>query len=354
MQKIAIIGSGIVGLNTAYHLLKKGYKTDIFSVDKRQVDYQPTSNAAIVVSIIKGLNVARSAFFQEKIDGHFELAQLAEELKLKINFGAQEYFFSNDDEARIKKRVFKKEFYGALNMELKYGPNEATIYRAPTFGSFIYHDDYFVDSQILLQKLKDSCISLGADFCEDKIENIDIYKQKELKFKLKTRNNSYGFNRVVVAAGEYTEGLLKEFNYDLPVSQKVAGHTLVFKGSEKQAPELIVDGKKTCVVSEGKIYYGSTSFSLTQDEKTNSLLIYESAESLKSEFYEKFRFSENKNPLLETRYGVRVKVRGNEPVIKCIYAENEARLILAYGFYKNGFQLAASSARKIEKMLREV
>ncbi len=134
----------------------------------------------------------------------------------------------------------------------------------------------------------------------------------------------------------------------------MAGHTLVFKGRGTQAPELIVEGKKTCVVSEGKIYYGSTSINLTNDEKANSLLISRSKESLTNEFYEKFCFSEKDNPLLETRYGVRAKVRGNEPVIKCIYADRNAKLILAYGFYKNGFQLAASSARKIEKLLHEV
>jgi glycine/D-amino acid oxidase-like deaminating enzyme len=354
MQKIAIIGSGIVGLNSAYHLLKKGYKIDIFSAGTTQLEYSPTSNAAIVVSVIKGLNVARSEFFQEKIDGHFELAKLAEELKIKINFGAREYFFSNGDEARIKKRVFKKEFYGALNIDIKHHKNESTYFRSPSFGSFIYHDDYFLDSQVLFQKLKESCINLSAKFREEKVENINFDEKEELKLKLKTRSNSYGFNKVVVASGEHTEDLLKEFKHDLPILQKVAGHTLVFKGSETQAPELIVDGKKTCVVSEGKIYYGSTSINLTNDEKTNSLLISKSKESLTKEFYEKFRFSEKENPLLETRYGVRAKVRGNEPVIECIYADKEVKLILAYGFYKNGFQLAASSARKIEKLLHKV
>ncbi len=109
-MKIAIIGTGISALSTAYHLDRK-IEIDMYDSDDRMGGHTHTHNIKINN---KDINVD-TGFIVFNDRNYKDLLEVFKEFKLKINESDMSYSFSNNDTSWSSKNFFKLKYYFTLS-----------------------------------------------------------------------------------------------------------------------------------------------------------------------------------------------------------------------------------------------
>ena len=100
-MKIAIIGTGISALSTAYHLDRK-IEIDMYDSNDRMGGHTHTHNIKIKN---KDINVD-TGFIVFNDRNYKDLLKVFKEFKLKINKSDMSYSFSNNDTSWSSKKLF--------------------------------------------------------------------------------------------------------------------------------------------------------------------------------------------------------------------------------------------------------
>ena len=109
-MKIAIIGTGISALSTAYHLDRK-IEIDMYDSNNRMGGHTHTHNIKIKN---KDINVD-TGFIVFNDRNYKNLLKVFKEFKLKINESDMSYSFSNNDTSWSSKNFFKLKYYFTLS-----------------------------------------------------------------------------------------------------------------------------------------------------------------------------------------------------------------------------------------------
>ena len=109
-MKIAIIGTGISALSTAYHLDRK-IEIDMYDSNDRMGGHTHTHNIKIKN---KDINVD-TGFIVFNDRNYKDLLKVFKEFKLKINESDMSYSFSNNDTSWSSKNFFKLKYYFKLS-----------------------------------------------------------------------------------------------------------------------------------------------------------------------------------------------------------------------------------------------
>ena len=109
-MKIAIIGTGISALSTAYHLDRK-IEIDMYDSNNRMGGHTHTHNIKIKN---KDINVD-TGFIVFNDRNYKGLLKVFKEFKLKINESDMSYSFSNNDTSWSSKNFFKLKYYFTLS-----------------------------------------------------------------------------------------------------------------------------------------------------------------------------------------------------------------------------------------------
>ena len=109
-MKIAIIGTGISALSTAYHLDRK-IEIDMYDSNNRMGGHTHTHNIKIKN---KDINVD-TGFIVFNDRNYKDLLKVFKEFKLKINESDMSYSFSNNDTSWSSKNFFKLKYYFTLS-----------------------------------------------------------------------------------------------------------------------------------------------------------------------------------------------------------------------------------------------
>ena len=109
-MKIAIIGTGISALSTAYHLDRK-IEIDMYDSNDRMGGHTHTHNIKIKN---KDINVD-TGFIVFNDRNYKDLLKVFKEFKLKINESDMSYSFSNNDTSWSSKNFFKLKYYFTLS-----------------------------------------------------------------------------------------------------------------------------------------------------------------------------------------------------------------------------------------------
>jgi glycine/D-amino acid oxidase-like deaminating enzyme len=176
---VIIVGGGVMGSSTAYHLMKTDDKLSL-AVVERDPTYERSSttlsmvNVRIQFSLKQNVQVSKYAF--EVLD-HFEEEMIVDDEKPSIQFRHEGNLFIVDEQGQgeAEKAV---ELQKALNCQVEWWSKEKIKQHYPLYepgiaagGTFGAQDGHF-DAYAVLMGYKKKVRSLGAQFITDEVVEI--------------------------------------------------------------------------------------------------------------------------------------------------------------------------------------
>ena len=348
-----IIGRGVIALTGAFELLKRGFDVTLFGPKETR---GVASYAAVGISSIKGLRVARDDFFREKLSGHRRFLKFIKNIeqhagvKVPTVNGVGEYFSSLQDYQQLRERTYHGEFTGLFEAEIqssinvgKYHLLSQHLKKRPISGLFYYPDDLWFDPCAFLQSLELAIIKLGGRIVDDYAEKIALYREKE--FKVVGKLGSLCTENLVLACGPTVPKLMVDLTKVKLPFLTVSGQTLIANGHSK-ARETFRIGRKALSLYGEKLRYGSMDFpknhtpSKSDIESTQVKLLNE----LRSDFSLDVANA-------KSLWGTRLALKDRRPVIGKLPCEGDRGLWISCGYHKSGFSLAELSSKVLAELL---
>ena len=332
MTKCLIIGSGLVGLTTAYELNKQGHKVTI--VDNNQKGQASKAAAGLLYPLSPWLNSER---MQELcINGHQEYNKFFENLSLY-----ERRKMSNEKKNLIvfgKNLDFAKKWYKKMNFikteyhEKKINTIEKNI--KELFQDYLLIKDVnTVNPKFLIEFYKEKLKNKGIIFHNENIR--DIYN-----FIDKSENNIYDY--IIIAAGSWSNQILQKSAIDLI---PIKGQLLEIKIKKKLIENvLLFDDYYIIPRKNNTILIGAT----VEDVGFESGITEKAKKYLKQPISRIFSTDIN---IMEEKYtyGFRPRLSINEPYIK--KDNNNNRIIYNFGHYRYGVLTAITSAKIVNNLV---
>ncbi len=358
-KKIAVLGSGVCGLHLALAFVEKGFCVSVFSTRKKT----PASLASHGIICHKGYTLARDNLFYEKLEGSYKLLErilfLEKETGLKIPHqkGVFEFFQNNEEEKKLRTRIYHRQFTGCFQSEFlrgeklfKKAQNSSVLFEKKPSGAYVYPESFSFDALSYLEVLKKYLESKGVLFEEVYLEGIE--RGKEGYFLLK-EGEKEEFSQILCALGSETESFLKPLNLDLEAFKFSEGFTLRFSFKQKINPFSAIVFQKNFNASESCLTVGSYDFSQLNkeclDKKClNNPCVNKNCLNNQARFFPGFSkgFLSSLFPETKVFSGVRVYQKSRAPYLKCFLGEKGSKLVVLTGMYKSGFSLAEIYAEK--------
>ncbi len=231
---IAIIGGGLIGLSSADSLIHRGAKVTIFERGQDVGHGAGRYNSGMI-------HPSQSApWFNDDMD--------INDIKTLIGWA------NNSRDLLMKRRQMLgcedlHRMPGTLQLfESPYvGQKKKTFYTELGITCFEYSDAWSF-GHYGLEFLEDQsgnahhyCLKLAEDLrargCQIRTHALAEIIQQDNQLFVKSAGQSLTFDRIIVAAGSASRGLLKPLNYELPV-RPMQGHALIFARPDMPLPEL--------------------------------------------------------------------------------------------------------------------
>lgn len=332
MTKCLIIGSGIVGLTTAYELNKTGHQVTI-------IDNQSTGQASkSAAGIMFPLNPWKNTKYMQDlcISGHEQYNNFFNTLSIKdkreINFEKKNLLIFGNDIESAKNWYMEKPVINSSYIKKNLNSREKFIKE--------FHKNFLeienintLDPRKLINFLRNALLKNNVEFKKSKIEKLDSFLRKP-------SNNKYEF--IILCAGVWSNHILGNKNIRL---KPIKGQLLHFKTREKLIDNVLLYNNYYIIPRrDNRIVVGATIEDVGFDENiTSSAKIF--LEKSVSEI-----FSGSVEMLsLEQTYGFRPYSDKEDPYIN-IDIKNE-RLIYNFGHYRYGILTAISSAKIVKKLI---
>ena len=357
-KKITIIGRGIIGLATAFELAQRGAEVEVMgSANTIGV----ASYAAVGISSIKGLRVAKDDFFRAKMAGHEQFTEFLRKvskcsgLEIPIVKGVYEYFKDPNHYQNVRDRTYHGEFTGFLNCQIhnsdelsEYKLLSAHLKKSKLLGAFRFPGDLWFHPTALLKALELAVLKLGGKIKDEQV--VRIVPHQDRGFRIEARGREYVCSQLVLACGEATPSLIKNISQiDFPFIS-ISGQTLVSTCSN-DVKETFRIGRKALNMYGSQLRYGSTDF------PKNHIPTTEELESVKSELINELseQFSLTvKHENTEYLWGTRLALKDRRPIIGKLPCVGNRALWISCGYHKSGFNLAGLAGEVLaEKLLGE-
>ncbi len=332
MTECLIIGSGIVGLITAYELRKSGYK---ITVIESQKSGQASKSAAGILFPINPWENKKN--MQDLcITGHKEynlfFNYFSKQEKEKIGFEKKDLLLFGE-KINLAKKWYKdrKDIKSEFNNK-KVNTIEKNI--KEHYKDFLKIPDInIINPEKFIIFLKNLLLKDGVRFSEEKVEKLDLF--------LKNKSSNY-YDFIIISAGAWSKNILNKENIKL---KPIKGQLLHIK-SKKKLMENILIYKNYYIFQkkDNEIIIGSTledvGFEEGVTESAKDYLI----KPLSEIFLDKFDILS-----LKQTYGFRPYSSQEEPYV--CFDSNNSRVIYNFGHYRYGILSALPSAKIVNKLI---
>lgn len=341
MNKVLIIGGGIIGLSIARELRKKGVK-NLTILERGEVGKEASHAAGGMLAVHAETNKIDDFFHfcRESLNLYNELAeQLFDETGVDIELDKEGTFylaFNEQDAEEIRKRYEWQKDAG-LEVE-KMSPTE--IHKLEPFVSpdvlegLFFPNDWQVENRKLLHALQ--------KFCElNEIKVIENTEITRLLFEdgkvvgVESNSSSYFADAVILATGAWTS--LIKADVALPKVKPIRGQMISFQTVKRLFSKVVYSPRGYLIPRrDGRILFGATSEDAGFDKSTTDT----ASEILRENALEIAPSLVNLE-ISDSWTGLRPFAADGLPILGEI-AEN---LFIATAHYRNGILLAPATAK---------
>tara|TARA_B100001248_G_scaffold50861_1_gene32946 strand:+ start:271 stop:1272 length:1002 start_codon:yes stop_codon:yes gene_type:complete len=332
MTECLIIGSGIVGLVTAYELRKSGCK---ITVIENQRSGQASKSAAGILFPINPWENKKN--MQDLcIAGHKEynlfFNYFSKKEQDKIGFEKKDLLlFGKKIDLAKKWYEDRKDIKSEFNNK-----NVNTIER----NIKEYHNDFLKISDVnvinpekFIIFLKNLLLKDGVRFSREKIEKLDLF----LKNK---KSSSYDY--IIISAGAWSKNILDKENIKL---KPIKGQLLHIKSKKKLIENILIyENYYILQKKNNEVIIGSTLEDVGFEEGVTKSAKDYLIKPLSDIFLDKFDILS-----LKQTYGFRPYSNQEEPYV-CLDSNN-SRVIYNFGHYRYGILAALPSAKIVNKLI---
>ena len=343
-QQVAVIGSGVVGLATAWHFAKSGIKVTVFG---KQDAPNMASWAAIGHVGLKGgvvetgkEHLSKPAYVLKSkgLQGYEAwLTELECESGLSIDWkkGFREYYDSPESREAIFNRVLKNR----IKYQKSWGNVKEVKTAKESSGYFLYEQDIWVSPESLLPCLKTSFLQKGGKLVETLVKTFKIGINKKIQLFNSSIDNLGSYDGVVVASGEFANSCLAQL--------RITGTNIKFtegwKASVKSDASTFERFKDKDQITSPKTRLlfsqpAGASSPLLEIRKVRPLLWR--SESVETSF--------SKDPGVKpARHGLRYETKDQAPIVGPISGQTDPFLALNICHHKSGFVTAPPAAEML-------
>jgi glycine/D-amino acid oxidase-like deaminating enzyme len=344
---VAVIGQGIVGKAIAFELIQAGLRVVTFEAGLPGSG----SGAAQAINSIKGATSARDPLFQAKLAGHNIFDEWIESIrrgfghhhKLNITKGSLEVFESESDfQTKIERSTHgeafglrRQEFLRASQIKHLLGKNHQIL------GAIHYPEDSSVSAQELMKCLEELISKAAPQYGSMKSAS-----EYDRLWRVMDDQSTSCAKFVVIAAGPWTNDVLAKMSLPQLNLTTVPGETILLGlQQESKLSKLIISGKNNLTSTGTQLQFGSSSFNSETGRIEARVKIEHEARVLISRLgYDGINDSADVIAL----YGMRSRTKSRFPYVMPMRLDAlESSVLVATGFYKNGYQLAPLAANSI-------
>ncbi len=332
MTECLIIGSGIVGLITAYELRKSGCKITV--IESQKPGQASKSAAGILFPINPWEN--KKNMQDLCIAGHKEynlfFDYFTKQEQEKIGFEKKNLLLFGE-----KIDLAKKWYNDRKDIKSKFNNKKVNTIEKNIkehYKDFLKISDInVINPEKFIIFLKNLLLKDGVKFSEEKVEKLDLF--------LKNKSTS-SYDYIIISAGVWSKNILDKKNIEL---KPIKGQLLHIKSKKKLMENILI--YKNCYIFQKKdneIIIGST----LEDVGFESGITVSAKDylmkSLSDLFLDKFDIVS-----LKQTYGFRPYSSQEEPYV-CLDSNN-SRVIYNFGHYRYGILTAIPSAKIVNKLI---
>lgn len=342
MNKVLIIGGGLIGLSIARELKKNGV-SQITILERGEIGKESSYAAGGMLAVHAETNKLDDFYHicNESLNLYTDFAEeLLGETGIDIQLdkaGTLYLAFNNHDIQEIRERY---EWQKSAGLEVEH-LSAVEIHKLEPFVSpdvvegLFFPKDWQVENRILLTALQKFCQLSGVEI----IENTEITKLLSDNGKIiGAASNSGRFfaDTVILATGAWTS-FIKTEGFSLPKVKPIRGQIVSYQTAKRLFSKVIYSPRGYLVPREdGRVLAGSTSEDVGFDKSVTDLGI----EIIKEKVFEIAPSLANLE-IKESWAGLRPFASDSLPVLGDL-AEN---LLIATAHYRNGILLAPITAK---------
>ena len=336
-MKIVVVGRGIAGLASAYYIKKVLPEAELTLVGLKGVSGHRASEVAQGLVCNKGLLVAFSPLFSEKLASLNAIQRFLDDLEAESGCSILRDFNGvfepvHEDYQRRVGRIYKKRYLGLLGTTLAESCDGIGL-SYPFDGCFSVPE-----ALAALEKLLSACA---------KVLDAEVLSVRSSANTVKLVDGvELSFDKLVLAAGSANDELMKRSQLPFPILRKVAGQTLEMSFSKESKFMPQTSGLFSIVSNRSSARVGATS--LKKDYLDAGDLV-EGREQLLSKL-ESFHIKHLEKPIgFIDWWGIRSLTKDRMPYFGQI---PDTDIQTLGGLYKSGWQLAPTMAKNLAFALK--
>ena len=386
-KKISILGSGIIGLCSGYHLLKKGYEVTFYDRDepgsgasygnagsfsdygavplnqpsfiKNLPKYLFSSFSPLSIKFNYLLKILPWAFQFLKNCNQKSMRNTAEKMNDLLVFSIVEYekifkdigtedlveqkgalyIYGRDNKKRVNEsNLLREELKIKQHLLTKHEVHDLEPNLNPIYEGGIYFPNslHARNPKKISDKIFSKCLEMGATFIKDEILTIQ-------KNKIKSKNKDYNFEHLLITAGAFSRKFTDQLGETIPLETE-RGYHVHFKNSDTilERPVCSLDtGIYLTPMEQGLRAAGTVEFGGLQNPPSPKRIQYVTQEAKKL-------ISHLPDPY-DSWMGFRPSLPDFVPVIG--ESKHYTNIFYAFGHHHLGWTLAAITGSVISKII---
>ena len=393
MKTVTIIGGGIIGLSSAYYLLKEGFEVTV--IDKSNISSGasfvnagyispshliPLAAPGRVAQGIKYMFDSSSPFYMKpRFDKDFlkwawlfqkscskknvELsAQSILDLTLLSQRLFKEIYASGDVDFHLEHKGLIMAFQtqsskhheevvveraSKMGLQIEYLDQKALAFLEPNLiaeGAFHYHNDSHTTPKLFMDAMKNYLQKNGVKLNTNE-EVLNIIPQKE-KVEITTSLGSYITDEVVIATGSWSESIAKKLGAYLPI-QAGKGYCInTMKATGINHPTIIMEANAAVTPMTGFTRFAGTMEIAGLDETIRKERV-EAIANAAQRFYNNLKFSSEEKD--KATFGFRPVSPDGVPFIGKL--KKHSNITIATGHAMMGWSLGPGTGKLISELI---
>lgn len=344
MNKVLIIGGGIIGLSIARQLHKNGIK-NITILERKKIGQEASFAAAGMLAVHAETDKKDNflSFCQESFSLYENFsAELLDETGIDIELDKEGTFYLAFDESDVEEIRKRYEWQSQAGLQVEKLSAEEIRKIEPFISpgvreGLFFPKDWQVENRKVLLALEKYCELNGIEILEN-TEVVSLIEENEKIIGVETSDKKFFADLVVLATGAWTS-LIKAKGFELPKVKPIRGQMISFRTAKRLISKVIYSPRGYIVPRiDGRILVGATVENVGfVNEMTQSGI-----ENLHENGAEIIPSLMNLG-ILEKWSGLRPFGENSMPIID-EFAEN---LFIATAHYRNGILLAPITAKII-------